>query len=121
MPEQGGAQLITGASGADQRALLASTDPALAANKQLVFDWLRQGSSAIANPVVAIVAERDLVVVVTKHEFPHPHHEGRTYTTAWFDMFRIANGRIVERWDAALKNGTPAPVYGAEAQQGEKK
>jgi len=120
LPEEGGAQLITGASGADQRALLTATDPALAANKQLVFEKMRQGT-AITDPVVAMVAERDLVVVVTKHEFPHPHHAGRTYTTAWFDMFRIANGRVVEHWDAALKTGTPAPVYGAEAQQGEKK
>lgn len=164
LPEEGGAQLITGAKGADQRAMLTAADPALTANKQLVFDMWRQVRDAghtdmaaqyldqnfthhnpnaapglagflaevakhphvalqdyIADPVVAIVAERDLVVVVTQHEFPHPHHAGRTYTTAWFDMFRIAGNRIVEHWDASLKNGAPMPVYGADAQQEEKK
>ena len=25
--------------------------------------------------------------------------EGKAYTTTWFDMFRIANGKIVEHWD----------------------
>jgi len=25
--------------------------------------------------------------------------DGKTYTTTWFDMFRVANGKIVEHWD----------------------
>lgn len=59
--------------------------------------------SAIGVPVVAMVAEGDLVVLVTMREHPHPARPGRTYTTTWFDMFRVADGKLVEHWDA----GTP--------------
>jgi predicted SnoaL-like aldol condensation-catalyzing enzyme len=27
----------------------------------------------------------------------------RTYTTTWFDMFRVVDGKIVEHWDPATK------------------
>ena len=29
--------------------------------------------------------------------------DGKPYTTTWFDMFRVANGKIVEHWDTATK------------------
>lgn len=62
--------------------------------------------TAIANPLVAMVAEGDLVVQAIAYEYPHPHHAGRTYTTTWFDMFRIQDGKLVEHWDGAQ---LPAP------------
>jgi hypothetical protein len=49
-----------------------------------------------------MVAEGDLVVQVLGQEHPHPARAGATYTTAWFDMFRIADGRLSEHWDASL-------------------
>jgi predicted SnoaL-like aldol condensation-catalyzing enzyme len=55
----------------------------------------------IKAPVVALVAEGDLVALVTMQEHAHPVRNGRTYTTTWFDMFRIVDGRIVEHWDDA--------------------
>ncbi|WP_428241273.1 nuclear transport factor 2 family protein [Gynuella sp.] len=55
----------------------------------------------IQEDLVAIVAEKDLVVLV----FAAEHHEPRAYTTTWFDMFRVDNGVITEHWD----NGTLAP------------
>jgi predicted SnoaL-like aldol condensation-catalyzing enzyme len=65
--------------------------------------------SAIRAPVVAVVAEGDLVVLVTMREHPHPTRAGRTYTTTWFDMFRIANGGVAAHWDAALRTTDPRP------------
>lgn len=62
----------------------------------------------IAAPVVAIVAEGELVALVTMQELPHPHRSGRTYTTTWFNQFRIQRGRVVEHWSAA----TPADLPG---------
>jgi predicted SnoaL-like aldol condensation-catalyzing enzyme len=150
LPEHGGPQPVTGATGAAQRPLLHSADPQLARNKRLVFDLWREvveagreqrtaqyigadyiehdpnAASGLAGisqyfavradrpvepwiraPVVAIVAEADLVALVTMREHPHPVHAGRTYTTTWFDLFRIADGRVVEHWDSAAP-GDPA-------------
>ena len=59
----------------------------------------------ITNKVVSIVAERDLVVVALVRE--EKDNEGKPYTTTWFDMYRIANGKIVEHWDTALKGVVP--------------
>lgn len=56
----------------------------------------------IKAPVVSIVAEGDLVVVSLVSELADPANPAKTYTTTWFDMFRIENGKIVEHWDSAL-------------------
>jgi predicted SnoaL-like aldol condensation-catalyzing enzyme len=128
-----------------QRALLASDDPQLAANKKLVWDMWRSFLAAgriddadkylapeyhqhnpnaetglegvkayfraqnrapteVMNHIdrlVSIVAERDLVVLALVRE--GKDKDGVAYTTTWFDMFRIANGKIVEHWDTATK------------------
>jgi predicted SnoaL-like aldol condensation-catalyzing enzyme len=53
--------------------------------------------------LVSIVAERDLVVLALRRELPDLAREGQTYTTTWFDMFRVADGKIVEHWDYGTK------------------
>jgi predicted SnoaL-like aldol condensation-catalyzing enzyme len=30
---------------------------------------------------------------------------GQSYTTTWFDMFRISGDKIAEHWDSALMGG----------------
>jgi predicted SnoaL-like aldol condensation-catalyzing enzyme len=147
-PAEGGPQPVTGIQGAAQEALLASSDPALAANKRLVHAaWrtavdrgleamaqgyladgylehnanagpmprafiARAGEMPLGGPLVAMVAQGDLVVLVQALEHPHPFREGERYTTTWFDMFRIEGGKIVEHWDAAPLAGAPEPAYG---------
>jgi predicted SnoaL-like aldol condensation-catalyzing enzyme len=54
---------------------------------------------ATIDDLVSIVAERDLVVLAFRRELPDLEHEGQTYTTTWFEMLRIAGGKIVERWN----------------------
>ena len=53
--------------------------------------------------LVRIVAEGDVVVLAFRRELPDLAREGQTYTTTWFDMFRIADGKIVEHWDYGTK------------------
>lgn len=51
--------------------------------------------------MVAIVAENDLVVLVFARTLEHPGKPGETYSTTWFDMFRVKDGKVVEHWDPA--------------------
>jgi predicted SnoaL-like aldol condensation-catalyzing enzyme len=57
----------------------------------------------IKAPVVAIVAEGDLVVISFAAKLPEPTDTTKTYTTTWSDMFRIENGKLAEHWDGAQK------------------
>jgi len=50
--------------------------------------------------VVSVVAEGDLVVVATVRTLPRPTGGG-TYTTTWFDMWRIKDWKADEHWDGA--------------------
>jgi predicted SnoaL-like aldol condensation-catalyzing enzyme len=54
-------------------------------------------------PLVSITAERDLVTLSFAREYADPKDASLKYTTTWFDMFRIENGKSAEHWDSALK------------------
>jgi predicted SnoaL-like aldol condensation-catalyzing enzyme len=54
-------------------------------------------------PVVAVVAEGDLVTVITPRTMKDPKDSTRSYTTSWFDMWRFVNGKADEHWDGAVK------------------
>jgi predicted SnoaL-like aldol condensation-catalyzing enzyme len=59
--------------------------------------------------IVAVVAEGDLVIVVTPRELANPKDPARKYTTSWFDMWRFKNGKADEHWDGATIS-PPVPV-----------
>lgn len=54
-------------------------------------------------PLVAIVADGDYVVLAFARENVDPADPAKKYTTTWFDMFRIQDGKIAEHWDPAQK------------------
>jgi predicted SnoaL-like aldol condensation-catalyzing enzyme len=54
-------------------------------------------------PLVAILADGDLVVLAFAREAPDPKDPAKKYTTTWFDMFRLEGGKIAEHWDPATK------------------
>ncbi len=134
-PDRGGPQRVTGVTGAAQQRFLDAASPLLESNKRLVLeawhkrafgkqfasDYVDRDPTAPAGgpayppsdaPLVALVAQGDLVVLVTALEHPHPARAGETYTTTWFDMFRIERNRLAEHWNGAIKPGTPLPKYG---------
>lgn len=61
---------------------------------------------AIRAPVVALMAESDIVILVTRIELPDPYRPGKSYSTVNIDMFRVADGRIAEHWDGEMKPNT---------------
>lgn len=64
----------------------------------------------LEDPIVALVAEGDLVMQVLEEERPDPNKPGEIYKVAWFDLFRVADGRLIEHWDAAAKGELPAAM-----------
>ncbi len=65
--------------------------------------------TVLETPLVAMVAEGDLVVQVLETT---REQNGVTYRVPWFDMFRIENGRVIEHWDTAAKGEIPAAQEG---------
>ena len=66
--------------------------------------------------LVAIQAEGDYVTLSFVREYDDPAAKGQKYTTTWFDMFRIVNGKIDEHWDSATK-GAAGPVAASAAKK----
>jgi predicted SnoaL-like aldol condensation-catalyzing enzyme len=58
---------------------------------------------ALKTPVVAVLADGDLVTVVMARELKDPKDASKTYTTTWFDMWRFVDGKADEHWDPAMK------------------
>ncbi len=63
----------------------------------------RQPVKAEIDNLVTILAEGDKVVLAFRRELPDPQNAGKTYTTTWFDMFRIKDGKLAEHWDYGTK------------------
>ncbi|MEU7475059.1 nuclear transport factor 2 family protein [Lentzea sp. NPDC042327] len=60
--------------------------------------WAEQGRHLVYKTVHRVVAEGDLVLLQSEGEFGEP--------VAYWDLFRVADGRIVEHWDVI----TPVPA-----------
>lgn len=84
-------------------------NPNVPSGRQSFVDFFSQFTTAkpikekVEMPLVSIVAEKDLVILTFVQEVKHPEGVQSSYTTAWFDMFRIEDGKIAEHWDPARK------------------
>ncbi len=58
----------------------------------------------LISKIVSVTAEGDLVTVAWPREYKDPKDPSKTYTTTWFDMWRIKDGKADEHWDSAMKN-----------------
>ena len=54
--------------------------------------------------LVTLVAEGDLVILGFRRQLPDPGNPDQVYTTTWFDMLRIDDGKIVEHWDYGTRS-----------------
>jgi predicted SnoaL-like aldol condensation-catalyzing enzyme len=83
-------------------------NPTVATGRQPFMDFFgkfeRQPVKPTIDNLVTIMAERDLVVLAFRRELPDPKNPGQRYTTTWFDMLRIENGKIAEHWDYGTKS-----------------
>jgi predicted SnoaL-like aldol condensation-catalyzing enzyme len=62
----------------------------------------------VKSPLVAILADGDLAVLSFVREEAEPQDAANKYTTTWFDMFRVVEGKLAEHWDPAVKPAAPA-------------
>ncbi len=58
----------------------------------------------IGFPLIALMAEGDMVTVATVSWQDDPEKPGQKYANTHFDMFRIENGKIAEHWDHVEKS-----------------
>ena len=58
----------------------------------------------ITFPLIAIVAEGDMVVVATVSYAQDPQDAAKKYASTHFDMYRIEGGKIAEHWDSVPKS-----------------
>lgn len=84
-------------------------NPTVATGRKAFVDFFGQFKKpqAIADkvkaPLVSITAEGDFVTLAFVSERKDPKDPTKTYTTTWFDMFRIEGGKIAEHWDPMTK------------------
>ncbi len=57
----------------------------------------------IKTPIAFVTAEGDLVTVGYVREVKDEKDPGKSYTTTWYDTWRIKDGKADEHWDPATK------------------
>ena len=84
-------------------------NPTAATGRKAVVEFFSRFSKpkpiadTIKASVVSITAEGDLVVLAFAREMTDPADKTKKYSTTWFDMFRIEDGKIAEHWDNGTK------------------
>ncbi|WP_296052968.1 ester cyclase [uncultured Alteromonas sp.] len=84
-------------------------NPNVPSGRQSFVDFFSQFTTAkpiketVEMPLVSIVAEKDWVILTFVQDVNEPEGKNSAYTTTWFDMFRIEDGKIAEHWDPARK------------------
>jgi predicted SnoaL-like aldol condensation-catalyzing enzyme len=71
---------------------------------------VRPIAKEITFPVVALMAEGDIVTLATVSYDDDPDNPGKRYAGTHFDMFRIENGKIAEHWDSVGKSKANAKI-----------
>ena len=90
-------------------------NPNVVSGRQPVVDFFTKTLKVVPQPipekldwpVLSVTAEDDLVVVATRRVVKDTAAEGGEYTTTWFDMWRIKDGKASEHWDSALRAENP--------------
>jgi predicted SnoaL-like aldol condensation-catalyzing enzyme len=59
--------------------------------------------STLKNPPIYVTATGDRVILIFEHEATDPHDASKKYKYNSFDMLRVADGKIQEHWDSAMK------------------
>jgi len=82
-------------------------NPNVPTGRQAFVDFFgrfeRQPVRPEIDDLVTMLAEGDKVVLAFRRQIDDPQRPGQTYTTTWFDMFRIEDGKIAEHWDYGTK------------------
>lgn len=86
----------------DHEGMLRHPDPKLSANKRLVYDFWREVFEGAHMDLAPKYLAEDYIQH-NPRELAETADPSKEYTTTWFDMFRIANGRIAEHWDPATR------------------
>ncbi len=63
---------------------------------------VREIKEVLDLPLIHLMAEGDYVT--TAFVRPEKDDKGETYYSTWFDLYRIADGKIAEHWDPMLKS-----------------
>jgi predicted SnoaL-like aldol condensation-catalyzing enzyme len=85
-------------------------NPNVATGRDALVAYIKQTrpvtpiSPTMTFPVIAIMAEGDLVTVAIVSYAPDPENPGKKYANTHFDMYRIENGKIAEHWDHIPKD-----------------
>jgi predicted SnoaL-like aldol condensation-catalyzing enzyme len=57
----------------------------------------------VKSPIVAMMAEGDLVMISFVRTLPDPKDATKKYTAAQITFFRVEDGKLAEHWDPATK------------------